>query len=344
MTNEHPFAPYVAALGRGPNKSRALDSDEAEAAMAMVLDGAVTREQLGAFLMLLRYKGETAAELAGFVRAARAHLRLPAQRSRVDLDWPSYADKHKQLPWFVLSALLLAETGVRVLMHGIAGIAGSQAPTRTALRALGVPICSSLAEASAALARGNLAYAALEGFAPELDRLFALRPLLGLRSPVNSLTRALNPLSAPCQIQGVFHPPFRGLHQEAARLLQQPAAAVFKGGGGEAQRNPDKPIVVSAVRGDALDDSTWPALTPQSQHAWRPETLDVGQIVELWRGRRDDPAPTAAVTGTAAIALQLLGRADDMDAAQAMAEAMWRKRSRRVAADALRPSAALASA
>jgi anthranilate phosphoribosyltransferase len=63
----HPFARFIAILGRGRNLSRALTVEEAEEAMSMILAGEVLPEQLGAFLMLLRMKEESASELAGFV-------------------------------------------------------------------------------------------------------------------------------------------------------------------------------------------------------------------------------------------------------------------------------------
>lgn len=233
MSDRHPFAEYVRALGRGPGLSRGLDAAEAETAMGLILDGRVEPEQLGAFLMLMRYKRESAEELAGFTRATRARLAIPGGAPVPDLDWPSYADRHKQLPWFVLAALLLAESGVRVLMHGIAGEGGDYAPTGAALAVLGVPACDDIAAAAGRLERHNFAYLRLEGLAPGIAALFDLRPLLGLRSPVNSLARDLNPLGAPAQVQGVFHPNFRRLHQDAAVLLGQPRAAIFKGGGGE---------------------------------------------------------------------------------------------------------------
>jgi len=327
MTEPHPFARYVAALGRGPGRARALDEIEAEDAMRRILAGEVEPVQLGAFLMLMRYKRESAAELAGFVRASRAVLAAPLGVP-VELDWPSYADKHRQLPWFVLSALLLAENGVKILMHGIDGAEDGFAPTGGALAALGIAACETLAEAATRLAAANFAYVRIEGFCPPLAGLFALRPLLGLRSPVNSLARELNPLGAPNQVQGVFHPTYRPLHSEAALRLGQPRAAVFKGGAGEAQRNPDKPCLVEVVRDGAVAEAEWPALTPEGRYRWRDEPLDVGRIAALWRGEIDDPTPTAAITGTAAVALELSGRAADMGAAQAMAEAMWRDRPR----------------
>ena len=87
----HPFARFIAVLGRGKSLTRALTLAEAEDAMAMILAGRARPEQIGAFLMLLRVKEETGDEIAGFVRAVRATL--PAPAIRADLDWPSYAGK-----------------------------------------------------------------------------------------------------------------------------------------------------------------------------------------------------------------------------------------------------------
>jgi len=326
MSSAHPFARFVAALGRGPGRSRDLDETEAREAMTMILAGAVEPVQVGALLMLMRFKKETPAEIAGFVRAARDRIPRFEAAPAVDLDWPSYADRHKQLPWFVLAALLLAENGVRVLMHGIRGVEDGFVSTGAALRGLGIAPSADASSAMRRLASDNFAYLPLETLSPPLADLFALRPLLGLRSPVNSLARALNPLGAAHQIQGVFHPGYRALHQEAARHLGQPHAAIFKGGGGEGQRGPDKPCRVLTLRDGAPGAEDWPALTPGSGYPWREESTERARIPALWRGDYADPAPTAAVTGTAALALRLCGRAATMEEAQALAEALWRDR------------------
>ncbi|MBI1205866.1 MAG: glycosyl transferase family protein [Azospirillum sp.] len=326
MTPFHPFAKFIRTVGRGAQLARPLERDEAEAAMTLILTGEVEPAQLGAFLMLLRYRGETAEELAGFVTAARRQLDLPAAFPSVDLDWPSYADRHKQLPYFVLSAAVLAQNGVRIVMHGIKGATEGFAPTAAALAQLGVGPCETASAAAAALDRHNFAYLPLERLSPRLERLFALRPLLGLRSPVNTLARALNPFAAPCQLQGVFHPNYRPLHQHVAALLGQPVAAIFKGGGGEIQRNPDKPCLVLTLEHTATAEEEWPALTPSTAYPWRDETAQIERIGQLWRGEIEAPAPTAAVVGTVALALRYLGRAAGPVQAMDQAAAMWRGR------------------
>ncbi|MEH6476378.1 MAG: hypothetical protein V7727_11850, partial [Sneathiella sp.] len=62
MTLDHPFAQYVKAIGKGPNMWRDLTFDEARDAMNMILNDQVDPLQLGAFLLLLRRKGESGPE------------------------------------------------------------------------------------------------------------------------------------------------------------------------------------------------------------------------------------------------------------------------------------------
>src|SRR5262245_1043823 len=102
MAQDHPFTAYMRIIGRGATLSRPMTEDEAAGAFGMILDGKCEPAQVGAFLAVLRVRGETPEEIAGFVRATRA--RTASKPLKVDLDWPSYADRHRQQPWFVLAA------------------------------------------------------------------------------------------------------------------------------------------------------------------------------------------------------------------------------------------------
>ena len=323
----HPFAAYLRTVGRGSTVGRPLDETEAEAAFDMILKGEPEPIQLGAFLLVLRYRTEAPSELAGFVRAARKNFATGSPPA-VDLDWPSYADRHKQLPYFVLAAKLLATAGIRVLMHGIKG--EGPATTRAAVTALGLPVVTGFAEAADMLDRKNFAYLPLEAFCPRLAELFELRPLLGLRTPVNSLARELNPAGAGAQMQGVFHPTYLPLHAATALLLDQPRAAIFKGGGGEAQRNPDKPCRTVVIDSGRQAELEWPALQAGEGYPWRKEPLDIGHLAALWTGDREDTAPLDAVIGTAAMALHMLDPAESPAEAETAARELWAKRDRRV--------------
>ncbi len=322
MTEEHPFAQYVRILGRGRTNSRALTEDEAYEAQRMILAGEVEPLQLGAFLMLLRVKEETPEEVAGFVRAIRDTLDLPNPLPPVDLDWSSYAGKRRQLPWFILSALLLSQNGVRILMQGTEGHTPGRVYTREALERLGVPAAGSLADAGEHLAARNFAYVPLQKLCPKVHEIIQYRSLLGLRSPAHTVGRMINPLQAPYVLQGIFHVGYMDTHQKAALLLGDPHLAVFRGEGGEIERNPSKPVKVQTVHDGVLGEETWPALLDNPRHP-TDEEMNLDRLEAIWRGTQGDDYATAAITGTVALALKFMGRADTQEQALAAARGMW---------------------
>ncbi len=323
----HPFARFVNILGRGKTLTRSLTVDEAEEAMAMILAGNVLPEQLGAFLMLLRVKEESPEEIAGFVRAARARLAPPAGAPRVDLDWSSYAGKGRQLPWFILSALLLARNGWRVFMHGAEAHTEGRVYTGEALRALGVPVAASLEQAAERIDRDGFAYLPIDSLSPPIADMLELRPILGLRSPVHTFVRMLNPFGAPAMLQGVFHPGYMRIHRDAGLVLGQPRLAVFRGEGGEIERRPGKPCdVMMVVDGKGLEER-WPPMIDEPRQA-PDESMDLSRLAALWRGDLEDAYGEAAVVGTLAIALRTLGVAESAAEAEAKARTMWSARKR----------------
>ena len=327
MTEEHPFAQYVRILGKGPNLSRALTAEECEAAVRMIMDGEVEPVQLGAFLTLLRVKTETPDEVAGFVRGAKAGIHVPADAPKVDLDWSSYAGKTRQLPWYVLSALMLAAHGHRVFMHGADGHTPGRVYARQTLEALGVPVAASMDEAARQLEASNFAFAPLGVLSPRLQEIMDLKPLLGVRSPVHTVARKLNPFDAPAQILSVAHPAYRDVHQEAAVLLGQKRMCVFKGDGGEAERRPAKPARVYNVFDGEMFDELWPPLV-SGQASQVDEAMDVGRMLPVWTGQIEDDYAAQTVIGSAAIALRLMGAAATVEEADAMAAEMWAGRNK----------------
>ncbi|MGY9001849.1 MAG: glycosyl transferase family protein [Rhodospirillales bacterium] len=332
MTEEHPFAPYVRILARGKTKTRSLTQDEAEGAMRMIVAGDVRPEQLGAFLMLLRLKEETAEEIAGFVVAVRETFKLPSSVPKVDLDWSSYAGKRRQLPWFLLSVLLLAENGTKVFMHGAEGHTPGRVYVRDTLNALGLPVANSFDAAAQQIGSNGFAYLPLEHLSKPLRDMIDLRPILGLRSPVHSLARLLNPFDAPNVLQGIFHRGFMETHQVAAQILGFDSVAVFRGEGGEVERRPNKETEVGTVNLGKLGQEFWPQILDQSFQA-ADEDMDINLLAQVWRGDAENEYGVAAVMGTLAIALRLVDPSMSQEAANEQAMIFWQKRNRgRIAA------------
>lgn len=325
MQQEHPFAPFIRILGKGKNGSRSLTVDEAYEAMTMVLEDKVTPEQLGAFLMLLRVKEETPEEVAGFVRAIRNYLKQD-KTSFADLDWSSYAGKRRHSPWYVLSALLLADNGVRVCMHGAEGHTPGRMYTSEVLKPLGIEMSDTLDHAKAQIAKNNFCYMPVQTISQRLKDIIELRPYLGLRSPLHTVGRMINPLNAPKSIQAIFHPGYQAVHQLAANIMGEEEIAVFKGEAGEVERNPDTKCTVSYAVGGKTWDEEWEPMF--AKRHMKESELNEARLTAIWRGEESDEYAEAAITGTTAIALRLLNRADTPDQALQQAQEMWTNRDK----------------
>lgn len=316
---EHPFAPFVRILGKGKRGARGLTREEAREAMGMLLDGKAEDSQLGAFLMLLRHKEESAEEMAGFTEAIRQRLNAPA--IPVDLDWPSYAGKKRHLPWFLLAVKCLAGQGVRILLHGGGAHTAGRMYSEQLLAQLRIPACQNWQGVANALDRGQPAFISLGAWMPELQRMIDLRNVLGLRSPIHSLARIINPLGARCGLQSIFHPGYQEVHREASRLLGD-RAIVIKGDGGEIEINPDATSHIYGTADGQNWDEEWPPLSPQRQV--KPATLEPQRLMAFWRGEVEDNYGRLAILATLTLAFRALGA--ERAEAQLQADACWAAR------------------
>jgi anthranilate phosphoribosyltransferase len=310
---EHPFAQFVRILGKGKRGARNLTRSEAREAMGMLLDGKVEDTQLGAFLMLLRHKEESSEEMAGFAEAVRERLQTPA--IAVDIDWPTYAGKKRHMPWYLLAAKALANSGVRILLHGGGAHTAGRMYAEQLLGNLEIPLCRDWVHVEAALDEQHLAFIPLGDWMPALQKMIDLRNTLGLRSPIHSLTRILNPLSARCGLQSIFHPGYQAVHREASQLLGD-HAIVIKGEGGEIEINPDASSHLYGTTNGENWDEEWPALSAQ-RHV-KPESLQVEHMLSVWSGEVTDSYANLAIVSTMALALRGLGmsRSDAFSEAQ----------------------------
>jgi len=204
------YAPLIKELGRGARGARDLSREQAEALFGEMLDGQVPDMELGAMLIALRVKGESAAEVAGFLAAMQARtasLAAPAGPRTVLL--PSFNGARKQANLMPLVAQLLARAGVPVLIFGRHDFDSRHSPFEL-LDALSLPASPTLADAQARLARDRLAVLPLQMLNPGLNNLMALRPRLGVRNSSHSLAKLLDPFPAGrgVRVVAVTHPEY----------------------------------------------------------------------------------------------------------------------------------------
>ncbi|WP_135076832.1 glycosyl transferase family protein [Terasakiella sp. SH-1] len=327
MVQEHPFAQYIRIIGKGPRLSRPLSREEARAATTMILKKEVDPVQLGAFLCILRVRSEDPSEGAGFIDAVRANLNLPDQLPKVDIDWPTYAGKARQLPYYVLAVLAMAQSGIKIFMHGAAGHTEGRLYTEETLAHLGIAQARSLQEASEQLGTHNFTYLPLKEISPPLQEIIDLKATLGVRTPVNTFARMINAFDAPNIMQCITHAAYREIHRDCADLLGQKRMCVFKGEGGEIERRAAKPVTVQYLVEGEKSDEEWPAFL-NSEHAAHDEKMDLPRLKKIWAGEDTHPYALSAITGTIAIALRLMGKADNPKAAQQQAQDLWANRNK----------------
>ncbi len=189
------IAPYLKVIGRGSRGARALNAEQAQDLMSQVLEGRVTDFEVGAFAVAMRIKGETPAELAGFLAATRGHCLAPAA-ARTQVWLPSYNGARKLPNLTALLALLLAREGLPVLVHGPL-TEPARVATAEVFSALGLPIAHGLAGITQAWQRGEPVFVPTEALCPALARLLQVRRVVGLRNSGHTVSKLLHPLMSP---------------------------------------------------------------------------------------------------------------------------------------------------
>lgn len=233
---------FILAVGGGPTRSRDLSRDEAREAMALVADARCAPEQVGAFLMALRMKGESAEELAGFAEALRERCQRAASPAGT-LDVDCHGDGHAGRPTLLpAAACAVAALGVPVLLRADLDALTAKHGLAAILAGLGLDRTRSLDAPRAAAALGHLGIAVLDlpAYAPALKRLVDLRLLFGRRTVAQTLTKLLDPLSAAARLLGVFHAPYLCSTAAAAALVGGAPALCVQAIGGLPEAAPGK--------------------------------------------------------------------------------------------------------
>jgi anthranilate phosphoribosyltransferase len=319
------FKNFIRIIGRGQRAGRTLTMQEAEQAMSMVINGQATEVQKGAFLMLLRVREETAEELAGFSQAFRKFTPTNLSELAVDLDIGCYAGKRRHLPWFLLSAMLLAQNGKRIFLHGTHEPDSKRLYLKEVLPQIGFDLAQNPAQAQVALDTFGFAYMDLKQINPQLDDIIQLREQFGLRSCANTLARMFNPSNAAHSLQGIFHRKVDEKHRETAALLNDQNVLCFRGEGGEVEFNPLRDVTLHLSR-HSQQSSSDVAATCET-FITKPQELDAKQLISVWAGSVEDTYANHAVVGTLSLMLVLVDKLDWAQAYQ-QAQQMWLKRNK----------------
>ena len=224
---------YIKEIGRGKDGARALSREQAADLFGQVLDGSVTDLEIGAFCLAMRIKGETPAEMAGFLDATHQRLQLIPAGQRPVVVIPSYNGARKLPVLTPLLALLLAREGLPVLIHGTA-TESSRVFTSKVLLALDIPANKHIKT----IANGEVMFAPTELLCPGLQRLLDVRRVVNLRNSAHSVVKLMNPCVGNSLVVSSYTHPEYALSMAATLELMGANALLLRGTEGEAVADP----------------------------------------------------------------------------------------------------------
>jgi anthranilate phosphoribosyltransferase len=194
------FRGLLAKVGNGES----LSFGEAERAFDIMTSGDATPAQMGAFLMGLKVRGETADELAGGAKVLRTKVqRVRAPDNAIDIVGTG-GDHHGTFNVSTCSALVVAGAGIPVAKHGNRAFT-SKSGAADVLGALGINLDLPIETLEKALLMAGVCFL----MAPRHHS--AMRNVAGPRvelAPSRTIFNLLGPMSNPAlvkrQLVGVF--------------------------------------------------------------------------------------------------------------------------------------------
>jgi len=205
--------PYLHRVAAGSD----LSGEEAREAMSVLLEGKAGEAEMAGFLVALKMKGETAAELAGFARAMRDRMIVVDAGPDVIDTCGTGGDGSGTFNISTAAAIVMAGAGAHVAKHGNRSIS-SNSGSADVLEALGVRVTRVPPEESARSIREiGIGFLFAPALHPAMKHAQAVRKALKTRTVFNLLGPLVNPAAAQTQVIGAPSP-------EAARLMAEALA------------------------------------------------------------------------------------------------------------------------
>lgn len=182
-----------------------LTPEEAGCAMDSIMEGRCTDAQAAAFLVAMKMKGESRAEIAALARAMRRHAVTirPAAGPLVDTCGTG-GDSSGSFNISTTAAFIAAGCGVAIAKHGNRAVSG-KCGSADVLEALGVKMLPPDGVREC-IERAGIGFMFAPFFHPAMRNVAKVRKELGIRTVFNILGPLANPADAGAQVLGVYSP------------------------------------------------------------------------------------------------------------------------------------------
>ena len=184
-----------------------IGRDGAAEALDAVMSGEAGDAQTAGFLVALRAKGETAAELAGLAATIRDRAQRVVPPPGPFIDTCGTGGGRSTFNISTTSTFVVAGAGVAVAKHGNRS-ATSKCGSADVLEALGARIDLAPDDVSRCLEETGLGFMFAPAHHPAFRHIVPVRRALGVRTIFNMLGPLTNPAGAPRQLLGVSDPAF----------------------------------------------------------------------------------------------------------------------------------------
>jgi anthranilate phosphoribosyltransferase len=254
-----PAQTIVAALKRVMEQRETLTRAEARELLEAMLAHGDDSVRIAALLGALAARGETTAELAGFVDALRGSVTaIPLtsdERARLVDTCGTGGDLSGTFNISTAAALVAAAAGATVAKHGNRAVT-SRSGSADVLEALGIPVGLAPEDAAEALRRHRFAFLAAPALQPAMKAVMPVRRALGVRTAFNILGPMSNPAGAAAQVMGVYAPHLVEIAARTLAELKTRHAFVVHGGGMD-EFCLHGPSTVAEIRGTEIAFSTF---------------------------------------------------------------------------------------
>lgn len=235
-------------------KGRSLSAEETQSVMGEILDDVVPDTLVAGFLIALKMKGETAAELTGGTRAMLKRARpLDLNGGRVLDTAGTGGDGAGTFNISTGAAIVAAAAGIPVAKHGNRAISG-RVGAADVLEYFGVKLDLDPEGLRRCLERAGICFVFAPAYHPVLARLAVLRRTLGVRTVFNLMAPLANAARPRYQLLGVSEPRLLRPMAQALAALGAEHALVVHGNDGLDEFSLGAPTSVVEVRGGDLEE------------------------------------------------------------------------------------------
>ena len=305
------FRELLKKIGSGTHTAKNLTRDQAKLATKMILLEEATPAQIGAFLIAHRIKRPTAEELAGMLDAydelaPKLQLNLTSFQQPITVFGNPYDGRSRTVSVTPITALILAASGVPVVMHG-----GRRMPTKYGLslieiwQGLGIDFTHlSQQQTEELINKTGLGFVYVPQHFPLINQLIEYREQIGKRPTFATLELIWSPCADNFHlVSGFVHPPTEDRCRETLKLRNVQNYTFIKGLEGSCDLSLGRTGIIGLGKGNANQSFERLLLHPQEygfpHHdlALVSPSQAITEITKVLQGKSSQLMPAAIYNG-----------------------------------------------